>query len=156
RACSDVADISPRHATPGGRDSSGPAQPSDDASLSSRPVLDPAGQSGPRPARELGQKFCDIEWPAGGRAGFAEASNEFQAPGCYSIRSTSFLFLPVTLAAFAATVRLFQLSSAGAAVASYMSSAARGSLRGFVTNGSTAFNYVISQVIAGATRREVG
>src|SRR5262249_41582263 len=63
------------------------------------------------------------------RSFFSEAANEFQAPGCYSIRSTSFLFLPVTLAAFAAAVRLVLLSLRICLLR------LRGPLRGFVTNG---------------------
>jgi hypothetical protein len=62
----------------------------------------------PRKSMYLGRKFCDIEWPAGDRSSFFETAgtSSKRARMLFNSLDFIFMFLPVTLAAFAAAVRL--------------------------------------------------
>src|SRR6516225_612591 len=104
-------------------------------------------------------KFCDT-WPAGDRSFSLKGQERVpSAPRCYSIRSTSSLSsCPVTLAAFAAAVRL---RSSGLAVlvllvASYVFYGYGDHFAVLLLAGSTAFNYVVGRAIPEAVRREEG
>jgi alginate O-acetyltransferase complex protein AlgI len=104
----------------------------------------------------LWQKFCDI-WPAG----FSLKPQE-RVPIAPRMLFNSFdfifLFLPVTLAAFAAAVRLHSCSVAVLVllVASYVFYGYGDHFAVLLLAGSTAFNYVIGQAIARGTRRREG
>jgi D-alanyl-lipoteichoic acid acyltransferase DltB (MBOAT superfamily) len=103
----------------------------------------------------LWQKFCDI-WPAGNQSFFSETAgtSSDRARMLFNSFDFIFLFLPVTLAAFAAAVRLGSPSVAVLVllVASYVFYGYGDHFAILLLAGSTAFNYVAGRAIAEAMR----
>jgi hypothetical protein len=104
----------------------------------------------------LGQKFCDIESPAGDRSFFSEtAGTSFErAWMLFNSFDFIFVFMPVTLAAFASAVRLrsSRMAVLVLLVASYVFYGYGDHFAVLLLAGSTAFNYLVGRAIFGATR----